>query len=95
MAKRVLFAECAFVVASRPAVFTGDCSHGIAEKLRPRAEATKPFSKQPGQGRPRPAGVTCICWMTCIRKSLPLRFARRFALKAPSGDSCPKVWKNI
>src|SRR5450432_803705 len=45
-----LFAECAFVVASRPGFSLADVAGALPEKLRPRAEATKPFARQPAKG---------------------------------------------
>ena len=45
-----LFAECEFIVASRPGFSLADVATALPEKLRPRAEATKPFSKQPARG---------------------------------------------
>jgi nicotinate-nucleotide adenylyltransferase len=53
-----LFAECAFVVASRPGFSLADIATALPEKLRPRAEATKPFSKQPAKGDLVLPGVT-------------------------------------
>lgn len=45
-----LFGECAFVVASRPGYSLADVANALPEKLRPRAEATKPFQKQAATG---------------------------------------------
>ncbi len=45
-----LFGECAFIVASRPGFSLADVATALPEKLRPRAEATKPFAKQPAKG---------------------------------------------
>ena len=45
-----LFAECDFIVASRPGYSLADVATALPEKLRPRAEVTKPFSKQPAKG---------------------------------------------
>ena len=53
-----LFAECAFVVASRPGFSLADIATALPEKLRPRTEATKPFSKQPAKGDLVLPGVT-------------------------------------
>jgi nicotinate-nucleotide adenylyltransferase len=53
-----LFAECAFIVASRPGFSLADIATALPEKLRPRAEATKPFSKQPAKGDLVLPGVT-------------------------------------
>lgn len=41
-----LFRECEFIVASRPGYSMADVANALPEKLRPRAEATKPFHKQ-------------------------------------------------
>ena len=53
-----LFPECAFIVASRPGFSLADVATALPEKLRPRAEATKPFSKQPAKGDLILPGVT-------------------------------------
>lgn len=45
-----LFAECAFIIASRPGFSLADVASALPEKLRPRAEATKPFARQPAKG---------------------------------------------
>jgi|SRR5438874_3259841 len=53
-----LFSECAFIVASRPGYSLADVAGALPEKLRPRAEATKPFSRQPAKGDLVLPGVT-------------------------------------
>jgi nicotinate-nucleotide adenylyltransferase len=45
-----LFAECEFIVASRPGFSLADVAASLPEKLRPRAEVTKPFARQPAKG---------------------------------------------
>jgi nicotinate-nucleotide adenylyltransferase len=45
-----LFAECDFIVASRPGFSLADVAASLPEKLRPRAEITKPFARQPAAG---------------------------------------------
>ncbi|MBV9341682.1 MAG: nicotinate (nicotinamide) nucleotide adenylyltransferase [Acidobacteria bacterium] len=45
-----LFSECEFVVASRPGYSLADVALALPEKLRPRAEITEPFSRQPARG---------------------------------------------
>lgn len=45
-----LFAECEFIVASRPGFSLADVAGSLPEKLRPRAEVTKPFARQPAEG---------------------------------------------
>ena len=45
-----LFSECEFIVASRPGFSLADVAASLPEKLRPRIEVTKPFSKQPAAG---------------------------------------------
>jgi nicotinate-nucleotide adenylyltransferase len=45
-----LFKECEFIVASRPGYSLADVASALPEKLRPRAEATKPFARQPAKG---------------------------------------------
>ena len=53
-----LFGECEFIVASRPGYSLADVATALPEKLRPRVEVTKPFSKQPAKGDLVLAGVT-------------------------------------
>jgi len=45
-----LFSECEFIIASRPGYSLAYVATALPEKLRPRAEITKPFSKQPAKG---------------------------------------------
>jgi nicotinate-nucleotide adenylyltransferase len=45
-----LFAECEFVVASRPGYSLADVANSLPENLRPAAHVTKPFEKQPARG---------------------------------------------
>jgi len=45
-----LFFECKFIVASRPGYSLADVAEALPEKFRPRAEATKPFSRRPARG---------------------------------------------
>lgn len=45
-----LFAECDFVVASRPGFSLSDVANALPEKLRPRDSVTRPFVKQPATG---------------------------------------------
>jgi nicotinate-nucleotide adenylyltransferase len=53
-----LFSECEFIVASRPGYSLADVASALPEKLRPRAEATKPFVRQPAKGDLVLPGVT-------------------------------------
>jgi nicotinate-nucleotide adenylyltransferase len=53
-----LFRECAFVVASRPGYSLADVANALPERLRPRAEVTKPFHKQAAMGDLVLPGVT-------------------------------------
>jgi nicotinate-nucleotide adenylyltransferase len=53
-----LFAECEFIIASRPGFSLADVAGSLPEKLRPRSEVTKPFSKQPAIGDLVLPGVT-------------------------------------
>jgi nicotinate-nucleotide adenylyltransferase len=53
-----LFAECEFIVASRPGFSLADVAGSLPEKLRPRSEVTKPFAKQPATGDLVLPGVT-------------------------------------
>jgi nicotinate-nucleotide adenylyltransferase len=45
-----IFRECSFIVASRPGYSLADVANALPEKLRPRAEATRPFHKQAATG---------------------------------------------
>jgi len=53
-----LLRECEFIVASRPGYSLADIANALPEGLRPKAEVTKPFSKQPAKGDLVLAGVT-------------------------------------
>ncbi len=53
-----LFAECEFIIASRPGYSLADVAGALPEKFRPRAEITKPFAKQPAKGDLVLPGVT-------------------------------------
>ncbi len=53
-----LFAECEFIVASRPGFSLADVAGALPEKFRPRNEVTKPFAKQPAKGDLVLPGVT-------------------------------------
>jgi nicotinate-nucleotide adenylyltransferase len=53
-----LLAECEFIVANRPGYSLADVASALPEKLRPRAEATKPFARQPARGDLVLRGVT-------------------------------------
>lgn len=53
-----LFAECAFIIASRPGYSLADVASSLPEKLRPREEATRPFARQPAKGDLALPGVT-------------------------------------
>ena len=45
-------------MASRPGFSLADVARALPEKLRPRAEATKPFARQPARGDLVLPGVT-------------------------------------
>jgi len=45
-----LLRDCEFIVASRPGYSLADVANALPEGLRPKAEVTKPFSKQPAKG---------------------------------------------
>src|SRR5215470_2868371 len=53
-----LFSECEFIIASRPGFSLADVAGALPERLRPRAEVTKPFAKQPASGDLVLSGVT-------------------------------------
>jgi len=45
-----LFQECEFIVASRPGYSLADVANALPESVRPAANVTKPFAKQPARG---------------------------------------------
>jgi nicotinate-nucleotide adenylyltransferase len=45
-----IFAECEFIVASRPGYSLADVANALPEKLRPKASVSKPFARQPAKG---------------------------------------------
>src|SRR5438270_861078 len=45
-----LFRECEFIVASRPGYSLADVANALPERLRPRAEVTRPFHNQAATG---------------------------------------------
>ncbi|HXY13254.1 MAG TPA: nicotinate-nicotinamide nucleotide adenylyltransferase [Terriglobales bacterium] len=45
-----LLRACEFIVASRPGYSLADIANALPQSLRPKAEVTKPFSKQPAKG---------------------------------------------
>jgi nicotinate-nucleotide adenylyltransferase len=53
-----LFAECEFIVASRPGYSLADVANALPEALRPKPSVTKPFHKQPAHGQLVLPGVT-------------------------------------
>jgi nicotinate-nucleotide adenylyltransferase len=53
-----LLRECEFIVASRPGYSLADIANALPETLRPKAEVTKPFSRQPAKGDLVLPGVT-------------------------------------
>jgi nicotinate-nucleotide adenylyltransferase len=53
-----LFREVEFVVAGRPGYSLADVANALPESLRPRAEVTQPFHKQPATGDLVLPGVT-------------------------------------
>jgi nicotinate-nucleotide adenylyltransferase len=53
-----LLRSCEFIVASRPGYSLADIANALPEILRPKAEVTKPFSKQPARGDLVLPGVT-------------------------------------
>lgn len=53
-----LFKECEFIVAGRPGYSLADVANALPERLRPRAEVTKPFHKQVATGDLVLPGVT-------------------------------------
>jgi nicotinate-nucleotide adenylyltransferase len=53
-----LFAECAFVVASRPGHSLADVANALPESLRPKSAATDPFRLHPAKGDLLLPGVT-------------------------------------
>lgn len=55
---RALLGECEFVVASRPGFSLRDVAEALPEGVRPPANVTKPFQKQPAAGDLVLPGVT-------------------------------------
>lgn len=55
---RALLAECEFVVASRPGFSLRDVAEALPEGVRPPANVTRPFQKQPATGDLVLPGVT-------------------------------------
>jgi nicotinate-nucleotide adenylyltransferase len=55
---QALFAECEFIVASRPGFSLADVADALPEDLRPRDSVTKPFTRQPSRGDLVLPGVT-------------------------------------
>lgn len=53
-----LFGECAFIVAGRPGYSLADVANALPQRLRPRAEVTRPFQKQKPCGDLMLPGVT-------------------------------------
>jgi nicotinate-nucleotide adenylyltransferase len=53
-----IFAQCEFIIASRPGYSLADVATALPEKLRPRDQVTKPFARQPAKGDLVLAGVT-------------------------------------
>jgi len=53
-----LFAECKFIVASRPGYSLADVAESLPEKLRPAENITRPFAKQPAKGELVRRGVS-------------------------------------
>jgi nicotinate-nucleotide adenylyltransferase len=53
-----LLRECEFIVASRPGYSLADIANALPAVLRPKAEVTRPFSKQPAKGDLVLPGVT-------------------------------------
>ena len=47
---KALFAECDFIVASRPGYSLADVANALPEGLRPNSAITKPFQKQAAKG---------------------------------------------
>jgi nicotinate-nucleotide adenylyltransferase len=54
----LLLRECEFIVASRPGYSLADVANALPQALRPKAEVTRPFSKQPAKGDLVLPGVT-------------------------------------
>ncbi len=52
-----LFAECEFIVASRPGYSLADVANSLPERFRPATSVTKPFQKHPATGDLILAGV--------------------------------------
>lgn len=62
-----LFKECSFIVAGRPGYSMADVANALPERLRPRAEVTRPFQKQAACGDLMLPGV-CIHLIEDLRQ---------------------------
>jgi nicotinate-nucleotide adenylyltransferase len=64
-----LFAECEFIVASRPGHSLGDVAEALPASLRPKAAITEPFKKHAASGELRLHGVT-IHFLTGVHQNI-------------------------
>ena len=73
-----LFAECEFIVASRPGYSLADVANALPETLRPKPAVTRPFSKQPANGQLVLPGVT-VHLLEDVRKNISATAIREAA----------------
>jgi len=73
-----LFAECEFIVASRPGYSLADVANALPESLRPKPSVTKPFNKQPAQGQLVLPGVR-VHLLENVRKDISASAIRQAA----------------
>jgi nicotinate-nucleotide adenylyltransferase len=85
-----LFSECEFIVASRPGYSLADVASALPEKLRPRVEVTKPFSKQPARGFLVLAGVSLHLLENVNQKVSATAIRAAVRAKRPVGRLVPE-----
>lgn len=85
-----LFAECEFIVASRPGFSLADVATALPEKLRPRVEITKPFAKQPASGDLVLPGATIHLLDGVNQKISATEIRTAVASKKPIGRFVPE-----
>jgi nicotinate-nucleotide adenylyltransferase len=85
-----LFSECDFIVASRPGFSLADVAASLPEKLRPRAEVTKPFARQPAAGDLVLPGLT-LHLLDNVNQNISATAVRQaIAAKRPSKKFVPE-----
>jgi|SRR5215472_17212620 len=85
-----LFSECEFIVASRPGYSLADVAGALPERLRPRGEATEPFSKRPTRGVLALPGATVHLLDNLNRKVSATQIRAALRAKRPVDKFVPK-----